>query len=124
MAIDVRQVVRDLRKKSTEAEQVFWNHVKNRQLEGKKILRQYPVFYEMNGTKRLFVIDFYCAEYKLGIELDGSVHDEHKDRDKIRTLIINQQGIKIIRFSNKAILENTSACLKKIQQHFHQLAPL
>lgn len=58
---------RELRNNSTKAESLLWQQLKGKQVAGFKFRRQYSV-----GK---FVLDFYCAERKLAIELDGSSHD-------------------------------------------------
>ena len=89
---------RCLRKRSTPAEIILWEEIRNRKLGGLKFGRQYPVL----G----FILDFYCAEKSLGIELDGSIHDTQKEFDKLRENLILEQGIRILRFSNQEVLEN------------------
>lgn len=64
-----------------------------------------------------FIADFYCAEEKLVIELDGPVHEQQQDYDLLRTWIINQLGMKVIRFRNEE-LENPGEVLAKIEKEF------
>ena len=73
----------------------------------------------------MFIIDFYCPEKKLGIELDGSYHNikENKEYDKVRTAYLKNKNIKIFRFWNSEVEENTERVLKKIKSVF-QLPPL
>ncbi len=62
---DIAKVIcRELRKNSTEAEQLLWSVLRNRKLEGKKFLRQHPMFYDISGIESFFVADFYCHEEK------------------------------------------------------------
>lgn len=100
---------RELRKNLTEAEELLWQLLRNRQLNNLKFRRQHPL-------KAGFILDFYCAELKLGIEIDGGYHNqkEQKEYDAERTKIINEYGIRIIRFTNEQVLQNTEQILKDI----------
>lgn len=59
---------RELRKNQTKAEEVLWNLLRNRQLDGFKFRRQHPV-------SPLYILDFFCSKVKLAVELDGDHHD-------------------------------------------------
>ena len=100
---------RELRKNQTEAEELLWQLLRGRQLCNLKFRRQHPL-------KAGFILDFYCAEIKLGIEIDGGYHTqlEQQEYDADRTQIINEYGISIIRFTNDEVLKNTTEVLKKI----------
>jgi very-short-patch-repair endonuclease len=100
---------RELRQNQTEAEEFLWQILRNRQLNNLKFRRQHPL-------KAGFILDFYCAEMKLGIELDGGYHNttEQQELDAERTKIINEYGINIIRFTNEEVLEDIENTLKKI----------
>lgn len=94
----VKKLCRDLRKRSTRSEQIFWSQVRNRKIEGKKFLRQHPIFFEHMNQKRFFIADFYCHEGRLVVELDGRNHDYQREYDALRSYIINDLGIEVIRF--------------------------
>ena len=100
---------RDLRKNQTEAEDLLWQLLRNRKFNHLKFRRQHPL---VAG----FILDFYCAEIKLGIELDGGYHNEteQKEYDEERTKIVNEYGINIIRFKNDDIFLDIENVLKKI----------
>ncbi len=89
-----------LRRNQTDAERKLWNAIRGRQLLNLRFLRQFSV-----GN---YILDFYCPEKKLAIELDGGQHaDElHKKLDLDRTRYLNEQGIKVIRFWNNDVLNN------------------
>lgn len=87
----IKDIVRNLRKTQTKAERIFWNAVRNRKCCGLKFDRQYPIQCVVNGKKRFFVADFYCAEYKLVIELDGKIHEQQQEYDSLRTEVINEK---------------------------------
>ncbi|MCB0755690.1 MAG: endonuclease domain-containing protein [Flavobacteriales bacterium] len=107
---------RELRKNSTQAERLMWKNLRNRRISGKKFSRQFPIVYSsINGLHYFFVADFYCHEKKLVIEVDGIVHDFQEDYDRGRTYIINEMGIRVLRFSNQEVSENMSSVLKEIR---------
>ena len=91
---------RSLRRKQTDIERALWSILRNRQLQGVKFRRQFPV-----GK---YILDFYSPAHKLGIEADGRQHyeEEGRNRDVIRAEEILKEGIRIIRFSDRDILRN------------------
>jgi very-short-patch-repair endonuclease len=80
-----KQVCRELRKNSTEAENILWERIRNRKLDGKKFLRQHPLYYDLTGRESFFVADFYCFEERLVIELDGQYHKYRLKKDSLET---------------------------------------
>ena len=100
---------RELRKNQTEAEELLWQLLRNKKLNGYKFRRQHPI-------KPGFVLDFYCAKEKLAIEIDGGYHNssDQKAVDKERTQLLNEMDIRVIRFTNEEVLENTVAVLQEI----------
>ncbi|SDG96591.1 Very-short-patch-repair endonuclease [Dyadobacter soli] len=104
------QRAQDLRKRETEAEKVLWEKLSNKQL-GVKFRRQHPLY--------RFVVDFYCHELRLVVEVDGSVHDssEQTEYDEFRTMLINQLDIKVIRFRNDEVFNELDKVLEIIRQH-------
>jgi very-short-patch-repair endonuclease len=99
---------KQLRKESTKAEKIVWELIRNRKFMGLKFRRQHVI----EG----FVLDFYCHEAKLGIEIDGGIHFRRKDYDKLRQEVIESEDIKIIRVTNKEIADNKSSILGKIKE--------
>jgi very-short-patch-repair endonuclease len=99
---------RELRKSMPEAEVILWSKLKGRQLQGCKFRRQYSV-----GS---YVIDFFSAEIKLGVELDGDSHFEigAQEYDQKRRRFIETFGISIVRFLNTEIYENLYGVLEMI----------
>ena len=103
----VRQA-RYLRRNATAAEKRLWSRLKNRQTAGLKFRRQHPI-----ATR---VVDFFCAEAKLAIELDGSGHARHpaKASDLDRELELHEKGIRVLRFRNREVFKNLSGVLNAI----------
>ena len=100
---------RSLRTNMTYCEKIVWMHLRKRQL-GYRFLRQYSV--------DSFVIDFYCPELKLAIELDGDVHEipEQKKYDKARQKYLEAFGIKFIRIKNEEFLGNPNKAFNRIEE--------
>jgi len=113
----IKQTVRDLRKRQTKAEQALWLHLRNRQLKGKKFLRQHPIVFEWEGRERFFVADFYCHEAGLIIELDGKIHEKQKDYDKLRDFVLNNFGFKVLRFTNDQLSSDLNSVLTEISKY-------
>ena len=109
LPIQLLMNARSLRQVGTAPEELLWQLLRNRQLKDLKFRRQHPL-------KAGHVLDFYCAEVKLGIEVDGGYHStkEQQEADKLRTESIKEYGIRIIRFSNEEVLQNTEGVLKSI----------
>ena len=98
---------RELRHPQTPAETTLWQHLRNRTI-GYKFRRQHPI--------DRFIIDFYCAEAKLCIEIDGSSHLDAKQEeyDKARTELLEGLGYKVIRFTNNDVRYNIHAVVDEI----------
>lgn len=85
---------------------MLWQHLKAGKLAGLKFRRQHPI-----GP---FIVDFYCHTLRLVIEIDGEVHKQELDYDEHRELWLRDQGLRVLRFSNEEMLENTKMVLEKI----------
>lgn len=103
-----RERRRELRHNQTDAEKALWKHLRNKSFRRLKFFRQYSV-----GA---YIIDFYCPEYKIAVELDGGQHaeEENKEYDRARTANLASLGIKIIRFWNNDVLRNIEGVLEEI----------
>ena len=99
---------RELRQVETETEKILWQALRGKRLNGLKFRRQHP--YEH------YVLDFFCVEHQLVVELDGSVHDvlDQAAYDEERTNFLNEHGLHIIRFRNEEVKKNLSNVLQKI----------
>ena len=113
----IKQTIRKLRKNQTKSESMFWQAVRNRKLQGKKFLRQHPICFEIDDSKRFFVADFYCHEKRLVVEIDGKIHMRQKNYDALRTHIMNILGMQVIRFRNEEIEANLEAVLERVGVH-------
>ena len=101
------QVARDLRKRSTAAEDKLWQAIRRKQVDGFKFRRQMPI-----GA---FVVDFYCASARLAVEVDGPIHDTQLQADRIRQDLIESLGIRMLRLSNDEVENSLDSALAKIR---------
>ena len=101
-------LARSLRKESTWAERELWKHLRNRGVGGVKFRRQFSI-----GR---YILDFYCAETKLAIELDGDVHGtpERRKHDELRCRDLLALGIEVVRFWNEEVRTNLDGVLEII----------
>jgi very-short-patch-repair endonuclease len=112
---EIFENAKDLRKNETEAEKILWQKLRNRKCEGLKFRRQHPV--------KEFILDFYCHEYLLGIEVDGSIHkiEEVAEYDINRQAEIENLGITVLRITNEEILNDKAIVLAKIKSTIEEL---
>jgi very-short-patch-repair endonuclease len=103
--INKKEIRRDLRKNQTPEEVLLWSKIRNHQI-GYKWRRQVSI-----GS---YIVDFYCREKLLAIELDGHQHLDNKEYDKIREDFFKFLGIETLRFWNSEINKNLDEVLGKI----------
>ncbi|TNF92457.1 MAG: endonuclease domain-containing protein [Gammaproteobacteria bacterium] len=99
-------LARILRRQASDAENLLWNHLRGRRLNGYKFRRQ--VVIEPN------IVDFICLEAKLIIEADGGQHAEQMSYDNDRASQLERMGYKVLRFWNHEILNELQSVLEKI----------
>ena len=93
---DVTGNRKELRNHSTSAEATLWKMLKGKQIAGLKFRRQHSV-----GP---YILDFYCPQIKLAIELDGEVHNRQQDYDEQRSYFLNRvEDIEVLRFENRTV---------------------
>lgn len=112
----IRAHARELRHHQTDAETKLWYFLRNRAFGGFKFRRQHPIKLPSGS---MFILDFYCYQSKLAVELDGGQHVENKRSDERRTAQLEQQGISVIRFWNDDVLLRTDAILEVIWKTLH-----
>ncbi len=95
----------------TRPEEKMWQLLRNSQFHNLKFRRQHPI--------RRFIVDFYCHELKLVVEIDGSIHDTEiqKERDENRTYMIEELGLTVIRFGNQMVMEDINKVFTEIEKH-------
>jgi len=108
-------MARELRKNQTSSEKILWEKLRQRQIMGFKFLRQHPVFYKIDNDRiEFYIADFYCAELRLVIELDGPVHESSIEYDQERDSKLLSKGLLTIRIKNYE-LEELTKVLDKIK---------
>ncbi len=109
---------RFLRNNMTEAEKIVWNELKNRQVFKARFRRQHPI--------DIFIVDFYCHEFKLAIEIDGEIHlkKEVIDYDDGRTHDLEKHGVRILRFTNDQVFNNIDKIIREILEAVSPQNPL
>jgi very-short-patch-repair endonuclease len=103
---------RKLRGNLTPAEATLWRLLQRSRLQGRKFRRQHSI-----GP---YIVDFYCAEERLIVELEGSAHDSEQsaERDDSRERFLSNAGLAILRLENRHVFENPDDVLELIKQHF------
>jgi very-short-patch-repair endonuclease len=102
----IQERAKQLRQEQTASEASLWQELRAHRLGGYKFRRQHPI-----GR---FIVDFYCAERRLIIELDGSIHDQQQEYDHEREELLLQQGYTIIRIANAEIEADLAGVLQRI----------
>ncbi|MEA1886391.1 MAG: endonuclease domain-containing protein [Bacteroidota bacterium] len=108
----LKQLARILRKKSTLGEILLWLEIKNKSM-GYQFHRQVPI--------ENFIVDFYCHELMLAIEIDGSSHDHKYEDDKARQGILESYGIRVIRFDEYEVRKQMWNVLRVIEKAIHEI---
>ncbi len=112
--VPLLEAARSLRKNMTDAEKLLWTFLRRKQLGGFRFRRQHPF--------EQYVLDFFCYEAMLAVELDGGQHnasDTHL-RDKERTIFLNHHGIQVVRFWNHEVISNLEDVLQSIYDLLQQ----
>ena len=99
---------RELRQPQTASEQKLWSVLRNRQLGGFKFRRQHPI--------ERFIVDFFCHECALVVEVDGDSHVTQIEYDEARTEWLNDRGYHVMRFTNQEVQRQLPAVLEAIWQ--------
>jgi very-short-patch-repair endonuclease len=102
----LKEFARKLRKNSTLSEILLWKKIKNKAF-GVEFHRQVPL--------DQFIVDFYCHELKLAIEIDGSSHDQKFEYDRARENKLNSFGVKILRFNDLDVKKDMNSVLRAIE---------
>jgi very-short-patch-repair endonuclease len=110
MEYTLTNAARELRTKQTEAERILWFKLRDKQFDKTKFRRQEPI-----GN---YIVDFVCFEKKLIIEIDGNPHKETRTKinDNQRTLWLQGEGFRILRFWNSEVRNNIEGVLGKIKK--------
>ncbi|HEX9626565.1 MAG TPA: methionine--tRNA ligase [Acidiferrobacterales bacterium] len=114
------EFARRLRSEQTDAERLLWELLRDRRVHDAQFRRQHPI--EADGKR--YILDFYCHDARLGVELDGGQHQEHAAQDAARARVLTQQGITVLRFWNNDVLTETEAVLESIWNALEERLPM
>ena len=109
----ILQRAREMRNEPTKPEATLWYYLRRKQLNGYRFRRQHPI--------DRFIVDFYCHELKLIIEVDGGSHGDREEYDSIRTAWLESKGYKVIRFWNNQVMKETDAVIETILKKCNEL---
>jgi very-short-patch-repair endonuclease len=101
----LKQNARELRRKCTPSEAILWSKIRRKSL-GYEFHRQVPI--------DKYIVDFYCHELMLAIEVDGSIHDNRHEYDMIRQKNIEKFGVTFIRFDNKDVIKDIYGVIRAL----------
>jgi very-short-patch-repair endonuclease len=104
--LNTKSKARILRKSMMSAEKTLWNRLRRGQLNGMYFRRQHPY--------GIYILDFFCHETNLAIEVDGAIHLDSKEYDEERTHYLELTRLRVIRFSNEEIEENVDKVIDAI----------
>jgi len=104
----LKETVRTLRKNMTDSELKLWSRIRRRQMHGLQFYRQRPIGH--------YIVDFYCPQAQLVLEVDGSEHiNKYKNsKDQYRDHYLKQQGVRVLKFDNLQVLHQIDAVIERI----------
>ncbi|MPL97852.1 hypothetical protein SDC9_44047 [bioreactor metagenome] len=103
----LKQRAKELRKNSTLSEVLLWQQLKGKKMMGLDFHRQKPI--------DRYIVDFYCAELMLAIEIDGITHDNKVEYDRFREQRLNTLGLSVLRFLDTDVKHNLAGVIKVIE---------
>jgi very-short-patch-repair endonuclease len=112
---ELKSLAKDLRKNMTFSEVLLWNELKNKQMYGYDFDRQRPI-----GT---FIVDFYCKELSLAIEIDGDTHLFRYDYDDERQKELEKAGVNFLEFDDVEVKKDINNVLRVIKQWIEKNKP-
>jgi very-short-patch-repair endonuclease len=110
----LKKAARELRKNMTDAERLLWSKIRKKQLHGLMFTSQKP----LGG----YIVDFYCFEANLVVEVDGSQHYTSNaiEYDKVRDETLKNLELKVLRFTNIDVLENIDGVIEVIERNLSE----
>lgn len=99
---------RRLRSQQTDAERLLWARLRAHRLYGLKFRRQQPI--------GIYVVDFFCPEKRLVVELDGGQHQDRTGYDEARDAWLKSAGYVVLRYWNNELMRNLEGVLEDISQ--------
>ena len=98
---------KELRREMTPAEKLLWQQIRANKL-GVRFRRQQVI--------QGFIVDFYCHQAGLVVEVDGDIHDLQKGEDERREKVLSEMGLRIVRFGNDEVVRDVSTVVGKIRE--------
>lgn len=115
----LKQIALNLRNNSTLSEVLLWRELKGKKMRGYDFHRQKPI--------DKFIVDFFCSELSLAIEIDGSTHDDKLEQDEERQMRLESLGVRFLRFSDADLKRNLAGVVQTIEEwidsHSHTPSP-
>jgi very-short-patch-repair endonuclease len=103
-----KPLARAMRREPTAAERAMWERLRHRQVAGMRFLRQRVI--------DRFIVDFFCSEHRLVIEVDGEVHRNRVERDSERTRALEMLGLTVLRFDNAEVLDDIDTVIQRVAE--------
>jgi len=104
----LKELARKLRNNSTKTEVLLWNEIKKKKMQGYDFDRQRPI--------DDYIVDFYCKDLKLAIEIDGESHIGEEEFDKVRQERLESLGVRFLRFNSLDVFYNLDKVVKEIEK--------
>jgi len=116
LRVRMRDVAREHRKNPTSSEALLWAAIRGGRLDGRKFRRQQPI-----GP---FIVDFYCPEERLVVEVDGKIHESQQREDADRQEALESLDLRFVRVTHDEVIFDLSSALARIRQSFALRSPL
>lgn len=108
----LKPLARQMRHEPTPAEKQLWQKLRNKQILGFKFRRQHSI--------DRFIVDFYCNEVGLVVEVDGEIHDYTQEEDRLRQDFLESLGLRVLRFTNTKVLTSMDGVLQVIAGYLYR----
>jgi very-short-patch-repair endonuclease len=112
---ELKSVARELRRTMTISEILLWNQLKQKRMLGYDFDRQKPI--------KNYIVDFYCKDLSLAIEVDGNTHYYRYEEDLKRQRELEDLGVRFLRFDDLEVKRNISNVLKVIEDWIERIEP-
>jgi len=109
----LKPLAKQMRQEPTEAEDILWQRLRNRKLLGLKFRRQHTI--------ERFIVDFYCKELRMVIEVDGPIHNYTPQEDKIREEFLEGAGLTVLRFTNDLVLKDIDSVIRQLTEKSNEI---
>jgi very-short-patch-repair endonuclease len=105
----IKAKAKELRKNPTRSEEILWSYIRRRKLKKMYFRRQHPY--------GIYILDFYCFEANLAIEVDGGIHLNQVEYDNERTKYLESSGLTVLRFNNEDIENDINVVIEEIKKY-------